>query len=506
MKPPRKSENELILGLVSVSDRASRGIYDDKGIPTLEAWCRKAITNPLAVHRRLIPDDRFEIEKTLRELVDIIGCDLVLTTGGTGPSRRDVTPEATLAVATREMPGFGEQMRAISGHFVPTAILSRQVGVLRETPDHAALIINLPGQPKAIGETLEGLKDADGRQLVNGIFAAVPYCIDLIGGPYIETNEEVVKAFRPKSARRPKPEETAGASAAPAEEKAAEPAPAPSAEKPAEAPSEPAREIPIEAPEPRPETIETRAEETPAPAAPQESAPRPDPRPLAAPFHPSEILTVVPRMAQSEPVATVVWLHGMGVDNRDFAPFPDEILDFGGPVLRFVMPNAPVREIMQHPGYNARMWFSHETDSIEEGVEIASIRESQSKIEQLIDAIEERGVPRSRIFLGGFSQGAAMALYAGLRAEKPLGGVIALSGYLPLPGTLFSEITPVGRTMPVFMAHGAFDSVISPIIAERCARIVGEVDSAFEWHSYDIDHELAPEEMQALTSFLERNI
>lgn len=203
MKPPRKTENELILGLVSISDRASKGIYDDRGIPELEAWCRKTITTPITVHRRLIPDERFDIEKTLRELVDIIGCDLILTTGGTGPSRRDVTPEATLAVGTREMPGFGEQMRAISGHFVPTAILSRQVAVLRETPDHAALIINLPGQPKAIAETLEGLKDASGKSIVNGIFAAVPYCLDLIGGPYIETDESVVKAFRPKSARKP---------------------------------------------------------------------------------------------------------------------------------------------------------------------------------------------------------------------------------------------------------------------------------------------------------------
>lgn len=193
MKPPRSADNELILGLVSVSDRASQGIYEDKGIPALEAWCRKAVKTPVKIHKRLIADERFDIEKTLRELVDIVGCDLILTTGGTGPARRDVTPEATLAVATREMPGFGEQMRAISGHFVPTAILSRQVGVLRETPDHAALILNLPGQPKAIAETLEGLKDESGKSLVNGIFAAVPYCIDLIGGPYIETNEDVEK-------------------------------------------------------------------------------------------------------------------------------------------------------------------------------------------------------------------------------------------------------------------------------------------------------------------------
>jgi molybdopterin adenylyltransferase len=153
---------------------------------------------------RLIPDEKDLISKTIVELIDEVGCDLVLTTGGTGPSRRDVTPEATLAVATREMPGFGEQMRQISLKFVPTAILSRQIAALREIEDHAALIINLPGQPKAVQETLEGLKDSDGKSIMPGIFAAVPYCIDLIGGPYIETNESVLKAFRPKSAIRVK--------------------------------------------------------------------------------------------------------------------------------------------------------------------------------------------------------------------------------------------------------------------------------------------------------------
>lgn len=310
MKPPRKTDNELILGLVSISDRASKGIYDDRGIPELEAWCRKTITTPLTVHRRLIPDERFEIEKTLRELVDIIGCDLILTTGGTGPSRRDVTPEATLAVATREMPGFGEQMRAISGHFVPTAILSRQVAVLRETPDHAALIINLPGQPKAIAETLEGLKDETGKSIVNGIFAAVPYCIDLIGGPYIETDETIVKAFRPKSARKPQ----------------------------AEAPKE----------------------------TPMSEAPATPKMPSVTPFDPKDILMITPRRAQTPPEAVVIWLHGMGVDNTDFAPFPDEILDFGGPVCRFMLPNAPVREISAHPGYPLRAWYDVRSDKIDD--------------------------------------------------------------------------------------------------------------------------------------------
>jgi molybdopterin adenylyltransferase len=194
---------ELVIGLVSVSDRASKGVYKDEGLPALEEWLRSAIASPgWRAITRLIPDERPVIEETLRTLVDIEGCHLVLTTGGTGPALRDVTPEATLAVGDKEMPGFGEQMRQVSLKFVPTAILSRQVAVIRKQ----ALIINLPGQPKAIKETLEGLKDQAGKTIVSGIFAAVPYCIDLIGGPYIDTNETVVKAFRPKSAIRQQPQ------------------------------------------------------------------------------------------------------------------------------------------------------------------------------------------------------------------------------------------------------------------------------------------------------------
>ena len=192
------SDGVLRIGLVSVSDRASAGVYADQGVPRLKEWLARALVSPFETHERLVADERSEIERTLVALVDESRCHLVLTTGGTGPARRDVTPEATLAVATREMPGFAEQMRRISLEFVPTAVLSRQVAVLRESADHAALILNLPGQPRAIAETLEGLKDAEGRPRVHGIFAAVPYCIDLIGGPRIETRAEVVQTFRPK--------------------------------------------------------------------------------------------------------------------------------------------------------------------------------------------------------------------------------------------------------------------------------------------------------------------
>lgn len=191
----------LKVGLISISDRASAGIYEDLGLPALKDWLARALTSPYVLLEKLIADDQATITATIIELVDVEHCDLVLTTGGTGPSRRDVTPEATLAASTREMPGFGEQMRQISLKFVPTAILSRQTAVLRETHDHAALVLNLPGQPKAIAQTLEGLRSDGGEILVPGIFAAVPYCIDLIGGPLIETDPQVVKAFRPKVAK-----------------------------------------------------------------------------------------------------------------------------------------------------------------------------------------------------------------------------------------------------------------------------------------------------------------
>ena len=195
-KDKRMTKEFIKIGLVSISDRASSGVYEDLGLPTLKNWLDNALVTPYQMIARLIADEQDEIESTLIDLVDSEECSLILTTGGTGPALRDVTPEATLAVADKEMPGFGEQMRQISLNFVPTAILSRQVAVIRKQ----CLIINLPGQPKAIAQTLEGLKDEAGNTKVHGIFAAVPYCLDLIGAPYIETNEALVKAFRPKSA------------------------------------------------------------------------------------------------------------------------------------------------------------------------------------------------------------------------------------------------------------------------------------------------------------------
>jgi|UniRef100_UPI00404830A7 molybdopterin adenylyltransferase len=196
----RSSPDEIKIGLISISDRASKGIYTDEGIPALKTWLTSALTTPVIFHECLIADEREEITETIVELVDELGCDLVLTTGGTGPSRRDVTPEATMDAGTREMPGFGEQMRQISLRFVPTAILSRQTAVLREIDGHTGLVVNLPGQPKSIREILEGLKDPDGKVIVSGIFASIPYCIELFGGPVIQADESIIKVYRPKSA------------------------------------------------------------------------------------------------------------------------------------------------------------------------------------------------------------------------------------------------------------------------------------------------------------------
>ena len=476
MKPPRQHENELILGLVSVSDRASQGVYKDEGIPALEAWCQKAIKNPIRIHKRLIPDERFDIERTLRELVDVIGCDLIFTTGGTGPSRRDVTPEATLAVGTREMPGFGEQMRAISGHFVPTAILSRQVAVLRETPDHAALIVNLPGRPRAIAETLEGLKDEDGRSVVNGLFAAIPYCIDLIGGPYIETDESVVKAFRPKSAQKPKSSETADATASSTTVKTEDTA--------TKATSEPVKTAP---------KVEPKAEVKPEKA--QEEK--------VVGFDAKDIKIVMPDTGVPFPELTVLWLHGLGADNEDFVDFPETLLEAGGPLCRFVLPNAPLRQISAYNNMMLRGWFDIRHHDISSHEDELGMLESARKVQSLIDELVEEGIPKSRIVLGGFSQGAAMSLLCGLRQDTPLAGIVALSGYVPLGHRLFREITTAGMNTPVFAGHGLLDDMISPILAESGLNALSQVRQAPTiFRTYDMGHKVCMDEIEDLAKFL----
>ncbi len=409
------------IGLVSISDRASEGTYRDKGIPALEDWLKQALLSDYETVSALIPDEQPLIEATLKRLCDEDGCDLILTTGGTGPSRRDVTPEATLAVATRVMPGFGEQMRAVSLAFVPTAILSRQVGVLREIKDHAALILNLPGQPKAIAETLQGLPSKG----IHGIFAAIPYCIELIGGPSIETRPEIVKVFRPKSAELP-------------------------------------------------EIIEKQVIEP----------------------------------AEGKADSAFIMLHGLGADSSDFAHFREELIACGAPMeqTRFILPSAPVRPISMNNGYPMKGWFDlFSLDNIDKEDE-AGLLETWKIIERLIAQEETKGIDRSRIFLGGFSQGGCMALFSALKMTRPIGGIIGISCYLPLMSRYDAEHVGDGILSPIFVGYGKQDNIVPPPFTEISINELRKLGATDLWSKGypGIEHNMCLEEVQDLSDFLER--
>lgn len=406
------------IGLVSVSDRASVGTYQDLGIPSLKAWLNKVVLSPFEIEERLIPDDKDTIKSVLKELVDEKKCDLVLTTGGTGPSRRDVTPDATLEISTREMPGFGEQMRRISSAFVPTAILSRQVGTLREIEDHAALIINLPGQPKSIAETLEGLP-AKG---INGIFAAVPYCIELIGGPSIETDATYVKAFRPKSAKRP------------------------------------------------------------------------------------EIIDSLILEPEGKATSSIIMLHGLGADGNDFGHFKEELIASGAPLenTRMVLPNAPYIPITMNNGYEMRGWFDLFSLESTDKEDAEGIKQTFHLIKRLISEEESRGIPRDKIFLGGFSQGCCMTLYTAVQLEKPIGGFFGLSGYLPLIDK--EEIAHVGEAIksPIFIGYGEEDPVVPPAFTQISINYLRKLGAdKLTAHGYPgLQHSVDLDEIGDLADFL----
>ncbi len=515
MRAQRSQENELIVGLVSVSDRASRGEYMDEGLPALRTWCEDAILTPVQFHERLIPDEQYTIEETLRELVDKVGCDLVFTTGGTGPARRDVTPEATLAVATREMPGFAEQMRRISLNFVPTAILSRQVAVLREIPDHAALIVNLPGRPKAIAETLGGFRSEDGEVIDAGIFASIPYCIDLIGGPYVETNPEIVAAFRPKNAIRPSAVETAP-------EPKPQPTPAPQPQN-----TEQSYHVPrwaTDTPSPTQSYAATfGAAQTSFKADPQKSLAM-SPEAIArrsvqhvqvnAPTGGVGVFGSRPKTGQeplelfvkdpegSDARCTVIWMHGLGADAHDFETLPLQLAEFGAPAARFIFPNAPKRALTIQPDYQTRAWYDILTNDFVSKEDTAGLSRMHLQISQIINSIVSSGLLAEKVFIGGFSQGAAMALYSTLRQARTLAGCIALSGYLPAPQQLEKDVTPGGRGTPIYMAHGAFDSVVSPVLAQKSADIIDSYAETLIWREYNMDHELCEEELMHIAQFM----
>ena len=455
----QRQPDQVFIGLVSISDRASTEPGGDQGIRALEQWCRAAIATPVRTFLRQIPNDRYTIERTLVDLVDNERCDLVLTTGGSGPSRRDVTPEATLAVATKEMPGFGEQMRAILLRFEPSAILSRQVGAVREIPGHAALIVNLPDQPDAIAETLEGLRSEGGALAVPGVFAAIPHCIDLIGGPYVETNPAICKAFRPSSALAKRQEELA--------RREREQAPAP-------------RREPFVDPAP------LRIHREPA-------AQQPLPEDL-------KIITLNPAGRTLPPPCAVIWLGTAGSDIREFSELPEQISEMGGPAAKYLLVNPP--PALERTGREICSWYRVDGRNLAQTEDEPGIRRSAAKIRRVIENLTASGMPHARIFLAGFSQGAAMALYAGLREDTALGGIISLAGYLPLPERLPAEIRPGGRSTPVLMGHGVFDDIIPLPLAERSASVISKCGGNLYWHEYETEHDFGEPAIRDIAVFL----
>ena len=440
MKPPRQHPQELILGLVSVLETSCDATYDDKTVSTLERWFRDNLTTPVTAHKRVIPNQRFVIEKTLRELVDIIGCDLVITTGAIGPTRHDQVPESTLAVATRSLAGLADLLR----RHTADSVLSRPQAVLRDTPEQTSLIVNIDNDP--------GITDAfdSDKGEANSLFSSIRRCLQQVGGPEIDT-------VRPCAPETPLADSSSPATTA----------------------------VSAESPDNKPTASTEEPGETATPA-----------------FHPDDLLTVTPNHTRLPADMTVIWMHGMGADNTDFADFPNRIVELGGPVCRFILPNAPVREISAHPGYPMRAWYDVFSDRFDDKEDQSGIEDTALKISRLITDLEALGIPRHRIVLGGFSQGAAMALYTGLRQKRALGGIIALSGYVPLAVELFNNASPAARETPIFMAHGNYDSVIAPYIAHRGARLIEELAPRLVWRTYDMDHEVRQEELADIVLFM----
>ena len=351
-------------------------------------------------------------------------------------------------------------------------------------------LLNLPGRPKAIAETLGGAKNADGSIKEPGIFAAVPYCLDLIGGPFIETDETVIKAFRPKAKETPAPAPEPAA-AAPVE------APTSPEEKPAAAPTVPeppkAASAQDDRPHMSPEAIARRSV--------QRGVPLFNDRRQSAGPAPLRCFVKEP-VDGSSPQCTVVWLHGMGTTVKDFEPFAREVADFGAPAARFVFPQAPKLALTAHRGWETTAWYDVLSDDFTSREDERGIRSMHLRVSQVIRELVAAGTLANRIFLGGFSMGAAMALYTGLRQPQPLAGVIALSGYLPLASTLPAEITPAGHLTPIFMGHGAFDDVINPLTAQAGAKLIETLAETLIWREYNMEHTLCPEEMTHIAQFM----
>ena len=500
MQTERRYLDELLIGIVGVAETPEQSA---RVMGAVETCCRASFTSPIRIIARPVINELYSVEDTLRELSDKTQCDVIFTAGATGLSKADIVPQATRLVATYELPGIAEQMRRIQSLKNPAAMLSRQIAALRETPDHDTLIVNLPMHASDIPDVLRGVTPEKSSMHEVGVFDCLCDYLEQIGGPAIalrdaadeeleaeaQNNDTEVKLETPEPTMRAVPHEPryptySQAMAAAREAHAATPP-----------------EISHVNPTAFGQTVNQRMS---ADAIARRSVQR-GVRLVSdtnkRPFETLDVLVKDPENGRA-PECTIVWLHGMGTQAEDFAPFAKEIVDFGGPESHFILPRAPQRPITVQAGATTTAWYDVLTRIGEEPEDLPGLKAMHLKISQIINQIVSQGTPAETIFLGGFSQGAAMALYSGLRQARTLAGVIALSGYLPAPQILDNDITPAGKMTPFFVAHGAFDSVINPVVARKSADFIEKHIDTLVWREYNMEHEVVADEMKHVVQFM----
>lgn len=496
----RRYPNELLIGIVGVAETPEQSA---RVMGAIETCCRASFLSPIQIVARPVINELYSVEDTLRELSDKIACDVIFTAGATGLTKADVVPQATRLVSTYELPGLGEQMRRIQSHKNKASMLSRQTAGLRETPEHDALIVNLPPLASDIPDTLRGLFTPDGTQTEPGIFDCLADFLEQIEGPTVRLREfgapedPVDTEAEPQSLNLHRPtQETrfptsfSEAAATARESVHRDESVQVTGSRPA--PTNGFSEHRVVHPRMTPEAIERRSVQRGVRLVSDTSRRTLDPL---------DLLIEEPEDG-TKPECTVVWLHGMGTSPEEFAPFAREILDFGGPKARFILPRAPRIGITVQNRQLTTAWYDILARIGEKPEDLPGLKTMHLKISQIINQIVSQGVPAETIFLGGFSQGAAMALYSGLRQARTLAGVIALSGYLPAPELLAADITPAGKMTPYFMGHGAFDEVISPVVARKQAGLIESAVDTLVWREYNMEHEVSPDEMKHIVQFM----
>ncbi len=502
MQTERRYLDELLIGIVGVAETPEQSA---RVMGAVETCCRASFTSPIRIIARPVINELYSVEDCLRELSDKTHCDIIFTAGATGLSKADIVPQATRLVATYELPGIAEQMRRIQSLKNPAAMLSRQIAALRETPEHDTLIVNLPTHATDIPDVLRGVTPEGNTVHEAGVFDCLCDYLEQIGGPAIALrdtiDEELTEGNQDYSQEK---------SEAPAETSVT-------------APTQPRYPTYSQAAAAAREAHANQASSTPeithlnpsafghgvnqrmsAEAIARRSVQRGVRLVSDTNKHPFEALDVLEKLPESgrAPDCTIVWLHGMGTQAEDFAPFAKEIVDFGGPESRFILPRAPQRPITVQAGATTTAWYDVLTRIGEQPEDLPGLKAMHLKVSQIINQIVSQGTPAETIFLGGFSQGAAMAIYSGLRQARTLAGVIALSGYLPAPEILENDITPAGKMTPFFVAHGAFDTVINPVVARKSADFIEKHIDTLVWREYNMEHEVIADEMKHIVQFM----